>query len=191
MQPSYGKRAELSGAHRQRASHDRSASMEQRGGPAAMHDFDFLLGPWAIHNRRRPHALYRGQEGDWEEFEARHIGVAYLDGRVIIEQYEGTFPGGERRLGLTIRTFDPQTQEWSIRWLDNRQPADFRPLVGRFVAGVGRFYQVIEAPDGQPLHVRYLWDEITEQTARWQQAFSFDGGAQWETNWVMELTRAQ
>jgi len=48
---------------------------------------------------------------------------------------------------------------------------------------------VIEAPDGQPLHVRFTWDEITVDTARWQQAFSFDGGKTWETNWVMEFTR--
>lgn len=99
------------------------------------------------------------------------------------------FPSGEKWLGLAIRTFDQQKKQWSIRWLDNRNPPDFRPLVGKFEDGVGLFSQVIETPDGQPLHVRFTWDEITANTARWQQAFSFDGGKHWETNWMMEFTR--
>jgi hypothetical protein len=154
-------------------------------------DFDFLLGSWNIRNRRRTNPYSPNQDGVWEEFAASHTGAKYLEGKVIIEQYEGTFPSGEKRLGLTIRTFDQQKQQWSIRWLDNRNPPDFRPLVGTFEDGVGLFSQVIETPDGQPLHVRFTWDEITANTARWQQAFSFDGGKHWETNWVMEFTRVR
>jgi hypothetical protein len=93
------------------------------------------------------------------------------------------------RKGITIRTFDEQTKQWQLVWLDNRNPPDLRPLVGHFVDGVGLFSQVIEAPDGEELHVRFTWDEITARTARWRQAFSFDGGKHWETNWVMEFTR--
>jgi len=48
---------------------------------------------------------------------------------------------------------------------------------------------VIETTDGRPLHVRFIWDQLTAQTARWQQAFSFDEGDRWETNWVMEFIR--
>jgi len=74
---------------------------------------------------------------------------------------------------------------------DNRpsQSLDFRPAVGAFEAGVGTFFQVIETPDGQPLHLRLIWDEMTETTVRWQQAFSFDAGEHWETNWVMQFSR--
>ena len=61
--------------------------------------------------------------------------------------------------------------------------------MGTFENGVGNFSQVIEAPDGEELHVRFTWDKIMAETARWQQAFSFDGGKTWETNWVMEFTR--
>jgi hypothetical protein len=156
-------------------------------------DFDFLLGgPWHVRNRRRTNALYRDREGVWEEFEAHHSGgVKYLDGRAIIDQFEGTFPSGEVRRGMTIRAFDEQTQRWSLVWLDNRNPPDFRPLVGTFEDGVGLFSQVIETPEGEELHVRFTWDEITAETARWQQAFSFDRGKTWETNWVMEFTRQQ
>ncbi len=152
-------------------------------------DFDFLLGSWNFRNRRRTNPYSLSQDGEWEEFVASLTGAKYLDGKVIIEQYEGTFPSGEKWLGLAIRTFDQQKQQWSIRWLDNRNPPDFRPLVGTFEDGVGLFSQVIETPDGQPLHVRLTWDEMTANTVRWQQTFSFDGGKHWETNWVMEFTR--
>jgi hypothetical protein len=153
------------------------------------HDFDFLLGTWNIRNTRWTNALYRDREGIREEFEARHTGEKYLDGRVIIDHFEGTFPDGEIRKRMTIRAFDEETQQWSLVWLDNRNPPDFRPLVGSFKDGIGIFQQVIEAPDGKALHLRFTWDKITTNAARWQQAFSFDEGRTWETNWVMEFTR--
>ncbi|WP_123042854.1 DUF1579 domain-containing protein [Cohnella candidum] len=155
---------------------------------SGIHDFDFMLKPMINRNRRRTNALYPEMEGVWGEFEASHTGEKYLDGRVIIDHFEGTYPDGEVRKGMTIRAFDEETQLWSLVWLDNRNPHDFTPLVGRFENGVGQFYQETTTPDGRPMHVRFTWDEITENTARWQQAFSFDGGIHWDTNWIMEFT---
>ena len=150
-------------------------------------DFDFLLGSWIVRNRRRTNPFSPEKEGIWEEFPAFSTSAKQLDGRVRVEQYEATFPNGQRVLGLTIRAFDQATQQWSIVWLDNRNPPDFRPLVGRFEYGIGLFYQIIESPvDGKPVHVRFTWDQVTSESARWQQAFSFDGGKTWETNWIME-----
>lgn len=155
---------------------------------SGIHDFDFLLGAWSIHNRRRTNPFSPEHEGTWEEFPATHRGEQFLDEKVIIEHFEGILPSGEVRKGMTLRTFDPQDQQWSIRWLDNRNPADFRPLTGFFQESIGLFYQEIESPDGRPLHVRFVWDNITAGTARWQQAFSYDG-QNWDTNWIMEFTR--
>jgi len=74
-------------------------------------------------------------------------------------------------------------------WLDNRQPPDFEPLVGKFENGVGRFYSTITTQDGRLVHVRFLLDQFTEESLHWQQDFSMDGGETWETNWVMESTK--
>lgn len=111
---------------------------------SGINDFDFLLGSWTIHNRRRTNAFSPTKDGVWEEFEAIHTGAKHLDGKVNIEHFEGAFPSGEIRKGLTIRTFDPQSQQWSICWLDNANPADFSPLVGRFQDGIGLFYEEVE-----------------------------------------------
>ena len=38
--------------------------------------------------------------------------------------------------------------------------------------------------------VRFVWSKITANSAHWEQAFSADGGATWETNWHMDFARA-
>jgi hypothetical protein len=147
-------------------------------------DFDFLLGSWDIHNRRLDH------ERGWEEFAGRSmVEQREVAGLVQLDRFEADWPTGELVEALTVRAFERETQEWSIVWLSNRQPHDFRPVVGRFADGVGRFHQVIEAADGAPLHVEFVWDEIAGDSARWQQSFSLDGGTTWDLNWVMQLTR--
>ena len=61
-------------------------------------------------------------------------------------------------------------------------------MVGRFENGIGTFF-ADETFRGQPIKVRFLWSNITPTTARWEQAFSPDGGKTWETNWEMDFTR--
>src|SRR6266545_2279533 len=113
----------------------RRSDMSQPSGEA---DFDFLLGSWNVLNRRRKvHSLYadpaRNKDASWEEFPATAgRGVRQLDGSVIIDHYEGRFPSGRLVKGMTIRAFDQAAHLWSIVWLDNWQPPDFTPLVGKF-----------------------------------------------------------
>jgi hypothetical protein len=61
-------------------------------------------------------------------------------------------------------------------------------MIGRFENGVGIFF-ADETFRGQPIKVRFLWSRITPTSARWEQAFSPDGGKSWETNWEMDFTR--
>jgi hypothetical protein len=62
------------------------------------------------------------------------------------------------------------------------------PLVGKFENGIGTFF-ADDTFNGQAIRVRFIWNEITEDSARWEQAFSPDGGATWEVNWVMWFKR--
>ena len=84
--------------------------------------------------------------------------------------------------------FEPDARLWSIWWVDGRAPCLEPPVRGRFEDGVGRFFGDDELA-GRSIRVRFVWSEITPRSARWDQAFSVDGGASWQANWTMLFTR--
>ena len=152
-----------------------------------MNDFDFLIGRWTVHHRRLKERLAGCTE--WEEFPGTCHMRSMLDGQANVDDNVLELPSGTYR-ALTIRAYDPEKQTWSIWWLDSRQPHDLGvPVVGAFEDGTGTFF-ADDVLDGQPIRVRFLWSDISAASARWQQAFSNDGGATWETNWIMAFERA-
>ncbi len=44
--------------------------------------------------------------------------------------------------------------------------------------------------NGKDIRARYIWSDITADSARWEQAFSVDQEQTWITNWIMEITRS-
>ena len=155
-------------------------------GPA-VHDFDFYMGKWHVHHRRLKERLAGSDE--WQEFEGTSEAWPILGGAGNIDDNVLELPAGTYR-AISLRSFDPKTQNWSIWWLDGRNPGQLDPpVVGGFTNGVGTFLAE-DTFNGRPILVRFLWSDITAQTCRWEQAFSTDGGETWEVNWVMESTRA-
>ena len=154
-------------------------------GPA-VHDFDFYMGTWAVHHRRLVARLAGSDE--WAEFEGTSTAWPILDGAGNIDDNVLELPDGDYR-AISLRTYDAATDRWSIWWLDGRTPSRLDPpVVGGFVDGIGTFIAA-DTFDGRPILVRFLWSDITATTCRWEQAFSDDGGATWEVNWVMTSTR--
>jgi hypothetical protein len=101
----------------------------------------------------------------------------------VLEAPTGTYRA------VTLRAFDPQTKKWAIWWVDSRHPHQLDPpVLGTFRNGVGTFFSN-DTFNGKPIVVRYIWSDITANSAKWQQAFSDDGGKTWETNWIMEFRR--
>jgi hypothetical protein len=45
--------------------------------------------------------------------------------------------------------------------------------------------------NGRPIRVRFVISDITENSARFEQAFSGDGGQTWEVNWIAVDTRIE
>ena len=155
-------------------------------------DFDFYLGRWKVENQRLKARLQGCQE--WESFTAVQHNKALPGG---IGNYDD-FVADEWRSGFTgmsLRIFDPRTQLWSIYWLDNLTGGlDARghlqpPVVGRFENGTGVFTGE-DTLDGKPILVRYTWSDTHTDTPRWEQAMSDDQGKNWETNWIMQMSRA-
>jgi hypothetical protein len=52
----------------------------------------------------------------------------------------------------------------------------------------GEFYGE-DSDDGRPVKVRFIWDKMDRNHARWEQAFSYDNRT-WETNWTADFVRA-
>ena len=161
--------------------------------PSAIHDFDFLAGTWRTQQRRLKARLCGCT--DWESFSATSRvmalpgGVANFD-TLVAEDWR---PGW---VGMTFRVYNPLTDLWSIYWLTNEgggiDAASGQlspPVVGRFHGDEGIF-EGEEPIDGQLVRVRFLWQRLGADRARWQQAFSVDGGQRWEVNWVMEFERS-
>jgi hypothetical protein len=150
-------------------------------------DFDFFLGEWKTHNRRLKERLKGSHE--WEEFEATDSVIPILDGLGDFDQYKAIFHG-KKLEGMTLRLFNPATGEWSLYWASSRTGVLESPMVGHFTGGRGEFYADDEL-DGKKIRVRFLWTDITANSAHWEQAFSADGEKTWETNWIMDMTRAK
>jgi hypothetical protein len=149
-------------------------------------DFDFFHGRWTVQHRRLKDRLAGCAE--WETFGGTSSAQPLLGGAGIVDDNLIELPGGAYR-AATLRTFDPATKQWAIWWLDGRHPHTVDvPMLGSFEHGIGTFF-ADETFRGQPIKVRFLWSRITPTSARWEQAFSPDGGKTWETNWAMDFTR--
>ncbi len=148
-------------------------------------DFDFEEGRWTVLHRRLATRL--ADADDWQEFPGESIMRPVLGGLGNVEDNVIHLPGGTYR-ALAMRTFDPDTGLWAIWWVDGRNPHSLDvPVKGRFVDGIGRF-RAQDSFNGRPIVVEFQWSQAPGGP-RWQQAFSADGGATWEVNWVMHFTR--
>lgn len=154
--------------------------------PAGAGDFDFLHGTWTIHNRRLVARLQGATE--WQEFSATSDCRPLPGGIGNLDEFRTEFWPGF--VGLTLRFYDPATRRWSLYWIDHRTGVLQPPVVGAFDGDVGIF----EGDDdlrGEPIRVRFRWSGVKSGRPRWEQAFSGDGGKNWETNWIMEMRRAE
>ena len=155
---------------------------------SAVHDFDFYWGKWRVHHRRLKERL-AGSDA-WQEFEGTSEAWPLLGGAGNVDDNVLELPAGTYR-AISLRSYDPKTEQWSIWWLDGRYPGQLDPpVVGGFKDGIGTF-QCDDTFNGKPIIVRFIWSNITPTSTRWEQSFSPDGGQTWEVNWIMESTRIE
>jgi hypothetical protein len=149
-------------------------------------DFDFLPGLWDVANRKLVDTL-DPECDEWREFKATSEARAILGGIGNIDHFrtdDGSYEG------FSLRLFDPDADVWHIWWSSTQRPGRLDPPVeGRFSADGRARFECEDVLEGVPIQMRFDWSDITDTSARWEQAFSFDGGGSWKPNWVMELTR--
>jgi hypothetical protein len=149
------------------------------------HDFDFEIGTWKIHLKRLLHPLTGSTT--WVEFDGTSVTRKLWDGRANIEQFETDGSAGHIE-GLTLRLYHPDSHQWYLYWANGKDGVLGVPTIGEFKNGRGEFYDQ-EPFNGRVILVRYIWSDITANSAHFEQSFSDDGGKTWEVNWITNQTR--
>jgi hypothetical protein len=150
------------------------------------HDFDFEIGSWKIHLKRRLHPLTGSDT--WVDFDGTVVARKIWDGRADFDEFEAESPTGHIE-GVTLRLYNPQTRQWSLYWANSKDGSlSGPPQVGEFKDGRGEFF-CQDTYNGRMILIRYAWSNITANSAHFEQAFSDDGGKTWEVNWITDQTR--
>ena len=160
---------------------EQAKSVERDG----QHDFDFELGSWKIHLKRLQHPLTGSNS--WVEFDGTSVTRKIWNGRSQIEEFEVDSPTGHVE-GLTLRTYNPQTHQWSLYWANSKDGTVVPPQIGQFKDGRGEFYAQ-DTLNGKSIFIRFVWTGMTTNSPHFEQSFSDDGGKTWEVNWITDQTR--
>ncbi len=157
------------------------ASTERDG----QHDFDFDIGRWKTHLERRVHPLTGSTI--WVKYEGTTVVRKVWDGRANLAELEADGPGSHLEV-LSLRLYNPQSRQWSLNSANSRGGTLSVPTVGEFKNGRGEFFDQEEI-NGRVILVRNVWSNITQNSCRFEQSFSDDGGKTWEVNWIAVDTR--
>lgn len=149
-----------------------------------MNDFAFLSGLKTIRHRRLMECMVGSD--DWTEFETGYEAWSLLGGAASIDRVFGEIDGKPFE-GASVRTYDSESDTWTIYWMDAWNTELREQVKGRFEAGVGTFYGT-EVYRGVTYRMRFLWKDISDKSARWEQAYQHPQTGEWETNWTMDFS---
>lgn len=155
--------------------------------PAGASAFDWEIGTWTtvVKVRRNP---LSGTVPDWAEYRGTSVVRPLMGGRanfvdLAVSGDAGTIEGG------SLRLFNPKTGQWSLNYASAGGGELTAPVYGGFdAAGRGLFYGQ-DRLDGRVILVRFVITRVSADEARFEQAYSADGGATWEENWIAVDTR--
>src|SRR5262245_24933685 len=159
-------------------------SLKRRDG---QHDFDFHFGTWKTHVSRLVHPLTASKQ--WVEYDGTSVVSKVWNGRASLFELDVSGPAGHIE-GIGLRLYNPEAHQWSLNWANNSEGAINKPMIGEFKDGRGEFFDQEEL-NGRMILARNGFSDITPNSSRFEQAFSADGGKNWETNWRMTFTRQE
>jgi hypothetical protein len=150
------------------------------------HDFDTQFGHWNTRVSVLRHPLTG--TGEWVDYEGTTAVTPIWDGVVNLVQLDACGPGGELH-ALILRLYDEGSAHWTLNFVSRGSGEVRPPTVGRFDgAGRGEFRSQ-EERDGRTVEVLVVMTTTGKDQWRFEQSFSADGGATWETNWIAIDTR--
>ncbi|HEY0142424.1 MAG TPA: hypothetical protein VGF48_16115 [Thermoanaerobaculia bacterium] len=161
-----------------------TAAVEQRDG---QRDFDFEIGTWKTHVRRRLRPLTGSNT--WTEMNGTTVVRKVWNGAANLVELKAEGPAGSFE-GLSLRLYNPQSRQWTLNFANRADGTLAPPTIGGFRNGRGEFYAQ-ETLNGRAILVRFVISDITPDSCRFEQAFSDDGGKNWEVNWIAVDTRVK
>jgi len=157
----------------------------QQGVEEPNHDFDFEFGAWTARISRLVEPLTGSDT--WIDYEGTSVVRPLWSGHANLGELDVAGPDGAIE-GLSLRLYDPKAEQWRIHWASSREGHLGLPMVGGFRDGVGEFFNQ-EPFLGRAVFVRFVFSGITSTFFKLVQAFSDDGGKNWEANWLAEFDR--
>jgi hypothetical protein len=148
-------------------------------------DFDFEIGTWRTELRLLIDPLTGSTR--WAEYEGTSVVKPVLEGGANLVELDVEGPAGRIR-GLSLRLYEPAAGQWTLNFSNVRTGTLSPPVIGRFTDGRGEFYGQ-DRVNGRAVLVRFVISDVTPHSARFEQAFSDDGGRTWEVNWIAVDTR--
>lgn len=148
-------------------------------------DFDWEIGVWRTELRRLANPLSGSQE--WLDYSGTSVVRKVMGGRGNLVELRVQGAAGQIE-GVNLRLYNPQVRQWNLHYASLRNGVLTSPIHGGFRQGRGEFYGQ-EDLDGKAVLVRFVITRIAANTARFEQAYSQDGGRSWEVNWIATDTR--
>lgn len=151
------------------------------------HDFDWEIGTWTTRVRVLRNPL-SGAAPEWAEYTGTSVVKPLLDGRANF--VELAVAGASGRIeGGSLRLYNPGSRQWNVNYASLGNGTLTAPVFGGFDAqGRGAFYGQ-DMLDGRAILIRFIMTRESPDEARFEQAYSADGGASWEVNWIATDTR--
>jgi len=154
------------------------------------HDFDFEVGTWKAHVRKLVHPLSGSAE--WDDFDGTVVtrSMPMLEGWNESEMTVDSPTTRNHIAILAVRLYNPALQQWSIYGSSLKTGTFDPPMIGQFSNKRG----VLFSQDtwlGRSIYVRFVWQDLNPDRTHLEQAFSQDGGATWETNWIYDGYRVK
>jgi hypothetical protein len=153
----------------------------------AQQDFDWELGTWTTRVRVLRNPL-SGEPANWVAYEGTSVVKPLMGGRanfveLSVKSAAGTIEGG------ALRLYNPQARQWSINYASLSNGLLTAPIFGGFDGSGRGLFIGQDQIEGRTILVRFVITRPSNREARFEQSYSADGGATWETNWIAVDTR--
>ena len=148
-------------------------------------DFDWEIGSWTTKLKRLKSPLSGSTA--WLDYQGTSEVRPVMGGRANLVELKVEGPAGSIE-GASLRLYNPQARQWSLNFASANGGVLTPAPIGAFHGGCGEFYAQ-DSWNGRAILVRFVISDITPNSARFEQAFSADGGKSWEVNWIAIDTR--